>query len=450
MPVLIEISLLLLIALVIRLGFIFIVPMVEAPDEFAHYWVIKFLTEHLRLPTAQEVFAGGPSAVYGPLPQLGYLPHALFSSLNSSEYISLFGRFGSLLMGLILITIAYFTGKEIFPQKRHLALALPIIMIFHPQLAFVHSYANVDATTITLSGLALYLTILQIKYGLSYKRTFATGITCGAMALCKYNAGAIFPSIFTGILAAGIIHGTTLITIASHFLAIGVLMIAMSAWWFVRNLSQYPGDMLGTKTMYKIWAETFHREMNYYQTPWQIIKEKRWWRTVFFSFWGLFGYMNKYMPRPLYITYLVFFIGSVAGLINNLLGIVNNLFSKTPESSQTSIAKQHPIITNTKSYLKSSTFMVWLIMFISIATNCAAMIYASTLNLGGPQGRYFFTSEIPLIAFLILGLSSLGEKIKGEKLGKQFVLGFCIYNAITCLIAWGMLFSLYGFHAKPY
>lgn len=59
----------------VRLPWIFMVPMQEAPDEYAHYWVIKFLREHWRLPSAVEVHAGGPSAVYGSLPQLGYLPH---------------------------------------------------------------------------------------------------------------------------------------------------------------------------------------------------------------------------------------------------------------------------------------------------------------------------------------------------------------------------------------
>ncbi len=73
--------LMLLVALCARVPFLFLVPMVEAPDEFAHFWVAKFLSEYLAAPNAQEVAAGGPSAVYGSLPPFAYLPHVLFVKL---------------------------------------------------------------------------------------------------------------------------------------------------------------------------------------------------------------------------------------------------------------------------------------------------------------------------------------------------------------------------------
>ncbi|HNB25239.1 MAG TPA: hypothetical protein PKZ32_22650, partial [Candidatus Melainabacteria bacterium] len=85
--------------LMFRLPWLFMLPMVEAPDEFAHHWVIKFLTEHHRLPMAKEVFDGGASAVYGSLPQMGYIPHVLISSLFPIESIALTERLGSLFMG---------------------------------------------------------------------------------------------------------------------------------------------------------------------------------------------------------------------------------------------------------------------------------------------------------------------------------------------------------------
>ncbi|MBL0187841.1 MAG: hypothetical protein IPP97_19095 [Candidatus Obscuribacter sp.] len=59
----------------LRLFWLFMVPMEQAPDEFSHYWVAKFLFQNQHLPSPAEMTAGGPSAVYGSLPQLGYLPH---------------------------------------------------------------------------------------------------------------------------------------------------------------------------------------------------------------------------------------------------------------------------------------------------------------------------------------------------------------------------------------
>ena len=72
------IFILLAIYFAVRLPWLYLVPMVEAPDEFSHFWVLKFMAEHCRLPEASEIFQGGPSAVYGSYPPMGYL--------NASEW----------------------------------------------------------------------------------------------------------------------------------------------------------------------------------------------------------------------------------------------------------------------------------------------------------------------------------------------------------------------------
>lgn len=413
----------------VRLPWLFMIPMVEAPDEFAHYWVIKFLREHWRLPHAQEVFAGGPSAVYGSMPQLGYIPHVFSSLFMPYEDIALSGRFGSLLMGSLMLFAAFRIGRLLFKENKLMALALPLAIVFHPQLIFLHSYANNDSTSSALASILILLAFESVARGITFKRTVLMGAIVGWVAITKYSGLAIIPVMGVAVLASIFIHGTAISTAASSILCAALVAAAVSLWWFVQNGVEYPGDPMGTKTMYKSWASTFHRDLNYYLPVSHIIKSLKWWRMMFFSFWGMFGYMNKYLWRPVYLVYTAMLIAAVLGWLN---GMRKFAFQKARTFKFTR--------TNSKD------IVMWSCLVLTVLINLASMIWASVYNLGGPQGRYLFTSEIPVMALLIGGMNLLGEK----KAGRIAVCIFLAFNLAVAVGSWIYLFRLYGgWHINP-
>jgi hypothetical protein len=72
------------------------------------------------------------------------------------------------------------------------------------------------------------------------------------------------------------------------------------------------------------------------------------------------------------------------------------------------------------------------------------MIWASVYNYGGPQGRYLITSEIPIQALIIGGMSLFGKK------SKWLIIAFLAFNALVCIGSWIYLFRLYGgWHLDP-
>ena len=413
----------------VRLPWLFMVPMVEAPDEFAHYWVIKFLREHWRLPHAQEVFDGGASAVYGSMPQLGYIPHVLASMFMPIDDIALAGRFGSLLMGGVMLLAAYRIGQLLFKENKLLALALPAALVFHPQLIFLHSYANNDSTSSALASVLIMLAFESVARGITFKRTALMGAIVGWVAITKYSALAIIPVMAVAVIASIVIHGTAIGTAAASIICAGLIAAALSLWWFVQNNHEYPGDPMGTKTMYKSWATTFHRDLNYYLPVSHIIKSLRWWRMMFFSFWGMFGYMNKYLWRPVYLAYVGILIVAAVGYLKGLTTFIlqkAKTFKLTKENSK--------------------DIVMWSCLTLTVVINLASMIWASVYNLGGPQGRYLFTSEIPVMALFIGGLNLLGEK----KAGKIAVCVFLAFNFAVATGSWIYLFNLYGgWHFNP-
>lgn len=409
----------------VRLPFIFTVPMVEAPDEFAHYWVLRFMRDHLRLPNAAEVVAGGPSAVYGSLPQLGYLPHVAVGLVTPANDIALYARFGSLLMGLVLLYAAYHIGRELFRGNRLLAFALPALVVFHPQMVFLHAYANSDSTSCALGAVILLLALRSIRSGLSIGRCIAIGALMGWLALSKYSGLGVMPAIAFTLVASAVLNRTPIAKAIAALTACGGAAAAVCGWWFVRSYHEFNGDFMGTQTMYRSWATTFHKDLNYYEPPSHIIKSLRWWRMMFFSFWGLFGYMNKYMWRPVYLVYTAYLIVAAIGGIKGCA-----VFARAKVRSMTRADWE--------------ACVAWTCMLMTVVLNLAAMIWASTKNLGGPCGRYLFPSEIPVLALLLFGMSRLSNRWS-----RMLVISFVGFNAVVCIGVWFWLFSVYGFHSRP-
>lgn len=417
----------------VRLPWMFTVPMQEAPDEFAHYWVIKFITEHWRLPTGSAVLAAGPSAVYGSLPQLGYIPHVLTSWLGScfGVDIALGERFGSLLAGLVLLWASYHLGSELFPRNRLAARALPLLVVMHPQLIFLHGYANCDSTSSALATLLLLIAARTVRLGVTYKRAIAAGIFTGWLVLSKYAGAGVVPVVVLAVALAVWIHKSSIAKALGASALAGALAAGICLPWFARNLSEFPGDMLGTQTMYKTWATTFERDLHYKVSAMSIIKELRWWRMMFFSFWGMFGYMNKYLWRPVYIGYVVFLVAAAAGWLRQGVMLMTERKPVTPASPEEIKAKR-------------STNAIWALMALAVTINLGSMIWASTVNLGGPQGRYLLTSEVPVLALLVAGLLRLWRIHPSLA-----VTAFVVYNTLVASGSWLWLHNLYGWHWNP-
>lgn len=430
-----------------RLTWLFMVPMVGAPDEFSHAWVINFMAQNLRLPDGADMTAGGASAVYASLPQIGYLPHVLCALVAAhlpglgALDISLTGRFGSLFVGLGLLLASIYISNQLFADKSKLVrLAVPLLIIFHPQLILVNAYANNDSTAISMASLALAAVTAMIMRGPSYRLSLITGLLCGILALTKYSGYAVFPACALGMLISFRLHKTGLKESILHVLCAALTTVLLSAWWFTRNLSLYPGDALGTKTMFKSWATTYNRDLNFYMTPWQVVKQHRWWRSILFSFWGLFGYMDKYMWRWVYWTYFGFMtlglVGSCARAADGIKALRGSHFNTDSHL----ITDSEPVAGAKKQAA------IWAVLTVTLLANILAMIYASTVNLGGGQGRYLFPSEIPIMCLIVQGINWTPSSWR-----KPLLLLLLVFNVLVSLGAFIYLYPQYGFHfSKTY
>lgn len=423
--------------LLIRLPWLFSVPMAEAPDEFSHYWVLRFVAEHMRLPSAQEVAAGGPSGVYGSLPQLGYAPHVLVCKIAPIGDLSLVGRFGSILAGLVTIVAAYFIGMEIF-EAGILAFSLPLILLFHPQLVFVNSYSNSDSTTCALTAVILCMCVRILKRGMTIKQIVLLGFLLGWTVLTKYSGIAILPAALLALLCAFFVHKISVAKAVQYLSIFAGTFAVTCGWWFLHSMQEFHGDILGTKTMRETWARTYNRPLEFHLPVSHVIKDKVFWSTVHDSYWGVFGYMTRFLPTQVYYSYLGYLVIAIAGGVKLLIEKLRTLRSGF---SDLLVHRQ-----------KFAIPAIWLTFSLCCLINIAAMVVGASMNLGGAQGRYLLPSEVAWIALIIGGLSRLG------KFGKCAVVSLIVFNAIVCIGAFCMLMNTklpastqgYGFTTKLY
>lgn len=418
-----DLSFLVAVFIASRFLWTFILPMSEAPDEETHFWVVRFLSTTHRLPAFEDLEQQGAAAIYGSLPPFGYVPHLLFCLTQPAQFMPLLSRCGSILMGTILLICSYKTAALVFPQNNVCRLALPWMIIFHPQLAFLHAYTNNDSTSSSLASLLLLLALQTLQGGFSSTRTVFMGFLGGWLSITKYAGLAVLPAVALATLAGIRLHAVPLSVYLPSCLTALVLFLGTGSWWFIHNATEFGGDFSGTQTMYRRWALLNNKDINYYLAPEKILLSLRWWRLTFFSFWGLFGYMNIYLWRPIYLIYTSFLLLAAGGGIKSTARLIQAIKVRA-----------------TTDELK--TRLIWFTLIACVITNAAASIWASTTNLGGPQGRYFFTSEIPILCLLIAGLYNVGAKT-----GKYLVITFVAFTAAAFFWSWGTLFLRYGWQS---
>lgn len=423
-----QIVLLILAYLGLRLPWMLTLPGSEAPDEPNHYWVSHFLTTHLRLPSGQEVFAAGLPAQYGSLPQLGYLPQVLTSYFAPEIHMPLFSRLGSVLAGVPTIVAAFWLGKELFPDSKFKAMALPLLVVLHPQLVFTQSYINTDSTTVSLASLSILIVVRAIRKGLTIRAATALGFLLGWMALSKHTGLSIVPALGLGVIAATIGRGETLATSAKKILAATAMFTATCGWWFVRNYYEFSGDILGSRTMYNTWSKILPTQDGQIVHPWPQLHQLGWWRYVFFDYWGLFGYMNRYLYRPAYIVYFAYLLLALAGWLGLRLPAQRKMDSEQDISIENDPEKG---LDDTQRLTK----YIWLILLLCPLLNLMAMVVATLMNVTGPHGRYLFPSIIPITALLVAGFYRLGETF-----GKWATVALIAMNFVVTILSWALFY----------
>ena len=259
---------LVVIYLLVGVGYAWLSPVFEKPDEAAHYGYLRYLRQHHHLPPLDVhtfwLFESKQPPLYytvtaaltfwlpdvaDPDRLIEQNPYAELSvpgvrNDNRNLYLHppwlpalVFGaRLVSLLFGLGTVVIVYGIAQHVLGESMLSRLAAAAVVGFHPKFLYIATSVSNDAATTFFGTLVVALLILKFRH--RHPRFFPQmiGVTLGLAALTKVSALVFLPlTIFTLFL----IHGELNPRFFRESAIIVGVAVVVGGGWYVRNALLY-------------------------------------------------------------------------------------------------------------------------------------------------------------------------------------------------------------------
>ncbi len=419
--------------------FSFTVPIFKAPDENSHFMYITYLQDNFALPyikfegvpldyefwglLADErntkkgfdrrfysevnpkvrnfVEANGYSGIPVENFQMPfyYIVCAAGSLLNHGNlyYVFYSSRLISVLFGLGVVLVSYLIAREVFPASKFMVYGLPIFISLIPQFTFSSSTLGNDVPAAFLTSLLFLQVIKMSKYGAENIRNFFwLGVTSGLALITKLSAMTLLPAILVFVAyavyasrreepcaQAGIVKCA-----AVFFLTAGAII-------FTSFLHNYlvSGSLTGTKSLVEYWRQKIqYWPLDYDNTSILRMLFSVWAVRLIKSFWGVFGWMEIWLPPAFYWFFYALTGFGAAGFVK---AVTDN-------------ARKKKAFEN----LQTRTFL----LFAGAIISELILLLMFLREMGGTQaqGRYFFLVLVPLISFMLYGIFYPVQKSKSR------------------------------------
>src|SRR3989344_6585818 len=272
------IALILILAFILRVIFIFAVPVFEKPDEKSHFEYIKFVAENNKLPVQQK---GQFGAEYFQPPFYHILASFIlrFAKIFTGDigYQVILLRFLSSIVSLVTIYFIYKLSKLILKNNKLVIMSVAFVA-FLPSLANINSDVTNSNFADLLAVFIIYQLALMFKDD-NYKH-YILGILAGIALITRLNLISVLCVIPVAYLIKYYKNPSKLV---KPLLVIGIIALAISGWNFMRNFNLY-GDFLGINAM-KLASPPDQINVN-------LIFIGRLIGWTFITFWASFGRTN--------------------------------------------------------------------------------------------------------------------------------------------------------------
>lgn len=310
----------------------------------------------------------------------------------------------SILCGVIVIGVSFLVTRELFPDENFLMIGVPVFLTFLPQFTAMNGAISDDKFAELFLALMFWLLVKIFKYGMNWMYAAAWLVTIVLALLSKRTAMFIFP-LFPVMLL--LYSWKASLGFRLHLLLLLILAPLVIGGY---HLAWYIDEMGGVLSKYVIWVSPDKLKAVLEQAySLQSLKYyAKFFIVIYFSFWGVFGYMNIHLHHFWYIALALGQGLSIAGLMR--WGWRIKTGSQTIESWKAKVLYLFAL---------SIIFVIVIMFFRSIILRPGDPMLA--------QGRRLFTVLIPIGIFTILGV----EKLFAPK-----------YHTLVAVIAFVGLFVL--------
>lgn len=397
------------------------------PDEPAHFGYIQYLSREKSVPLLQRAYyypdviesqnrtnfrgAFGEETTYidpdSPLwnsaaghPPLYYalmLPAYELSQGGAIESQLYFVRIAGALIFMALIAVAYKFAKLLFPKAVYLQVGIPMLLILHPQHAYISSGVMNDSLLTLLFTYFLYQLVLMIKGDLRMRRGAVTGVALGLGMLVKESFLLAFPVGIAVMAVLLILRKGQRLTLLKLSALVFTIPVAVCGWYYLRAYLEL-GYIEPDKTVERYGAKSW----------WQL-----WFATSF--------------RAQLLASFLGFFSWHTIPLNENIFLWFRRISELAAVGVTVSVAV---------GYLRRGWRMMepWAVAFFAgiwVLFYLAATHFEFTLS--GAQGRYLFPAIFPFWTLALVGLTGWLPPAWRPRLVALLV------AAAGCLTAWSLV-----------
>ncbi len=414
-----------IVGLYLALGVVYsvVTPVFEAPDESAHFFVVRHIVEERSLPI-QRADARDRWAQEGSQPPLYYLFGALmvwWIDLDDAEDLlwrnpqANLGdplvpgnknvyvhppeqdfpwhgavlavhvlRFFSLLLGAGTV-IGIWAVVRLATGRSAVALAAAGVTAFIPQFLFITAAVNNDNAMTCLGTWTLYLLLRRLREGtreVDRRAWLPVGGVLGLALLSKLSALALLPLVGM-VIALTAWHRRSWRYLWEASLVVGGLAVAMAGWWYVRNLVLY-GEPTGLSAMWRVVGrrEDFGRDL------WGEFRGLR------YSFWGLFGWFS--IPMSAWVYGVLDALSSLA-VLGGAFEVVRWVRLGLGRGAWAALRYREPEWGAAYRPLSLALLAAWAV------TVLVALVRWTSLT-PGSQGRLLYPAIAPLVLGMVMGM----------------------------------------------
>ncbi len=406
------------------------VGLTNPPDEPARYLVPQWICEHGTLPTGleEELRIPGYGFSYGlynilPYMVMGYFMRFVRLFTASEKVLLLAARFINLLSGLCMACIVWQIGKRLFRQN-HWRWLFCFAVMYEPEALFVHSFVNTDSFCLLSSSLIILALIMIRQDGISLRSALLLSTGIIICALSYYNG---YGLILTAILLFPVLlvrkaDARQWGALLKWGAFVSAIVLAGTAWWFIRAFRLLDGDFLGLRTRNELairyGAASVSPENSYAArglSIWKMLSETEFVPVLIISLIALYGSMKISGGHLFCILYLTLCLAGIVGCAT--------VFLRT--------LRFRP---NWRRWYFHACMAVCIVTPLIILLR-----YSWTTDLQY-QGRYLLPAIIPVVAYLVKGLRELAQRISLRKNGKVWV--FPAMAAAYVLVIGGAVYQV--------
>ena len=403
------------------------------PDEYMRYIVARFIYEHGgKLPSGfeAEVRDSNWGFSYAVYPFLASMVQALYMKAGSffgteTRTLLAAARMTSVTFLSVAAFFTFLAGEKLFRGWKGFCFA--VLILFLPGFQYLGSYVNCDSLALMAVSIIFYAWVCALKDGWRWKNCIILAVGIGICALSYYNA---YGWILAGILyyfalAAARREDTGKAVFLKKTVLICLIVIGISAWFFIRNAYLHSGDFLGFRTARNLMEQYAIpglkpsvrqspaelgwslRDLFWYRDPgWPYI----WIKLAVMSFVGTFGYFNIFMKEIVSMIYIIF--------IGIPLAVSLVTVRRFSPARKTEVPQQHTdgndgLFRDKKQSVRKLNpegvfnLAMLLAMFIPVFL-FVWYAYFSDLQ---AQGRYMISAVYAVMYFVICGCDVILEKL---------------------------------------